>query len=254
MAENGTEIVYRDCTLCEAHCGVAVTVDREAGRVLDIRGDENDPMSRGYVCPKSVGLAALSEDPDRLRHPVKRVGEKFVEISWEEAFDLVTSRLLEIREAHGANAIATYLGNPNAHDFASNFSVPPLVRALGTRWRFSATSVDKLPKMVSNHFLFGSAGAFPVPDIDRTDFFLVLGANPLASNGSIMTAPDMRGRLRALRERGINTSALYRSSAVLDFDEWGVEDALRVSPHYYNTKDEIDRLTEALRSLLAHGD
>lgn len=202
MAENGTEIVYRDCTLCEAHCGVAVTVDREAGRVLDIRGDENDPMSRGYVCPKSVGLAALSEDPDRLRHPVKRVGEKFVEISWEEAFDLVTSRLLEIREAHGANAIATYLGNPNAHDFASNFSVPPLVRALGTRWRFSATSVDQLPKMVSNHFLFGSAGAFPVPDIDRTDFFLVLGANPLASNGSIMTAPDMRGRLRALRERG----------------------------------------------------
>ena len=202
MGESTAETVYRDCTLCEAHCGIAVTVDRSTNRVIDLRGDKADPMSRGYVCPKAVGMRSLSEDPDRLRHPVKKVGQDFVEISWEEAFELVTSRFSEIREAHGANAIATYLGNPNAHDFASNLSIPHLVRALGTRWRFSATSVDQLPKMVSSHFLFGSSGAFPVPDIDRTDFFLVLGANPLASNGSLMTAPDMRGRLRSLRKRG----------------------------------------------------
>jgi len=196
------EMIYRSCNLCEAHCGVAIEVDRTTNTILDIRGDENDAMSAGYVCPKAVGLEALSSDPDRLRHPVKRVGDAFVEISWDEAYDLVSERLLAIRNEHGANAIATYLGNPNAHDYASNFSVPALVRALGTKWRFSATSVDQLPKMVSSCLLYGSPGAFPVPDIDRTDFFLVLGANPLASNGSLMTAPDMRGRLRKLRERG----------------------------------------------------
>jgi anaerobic selenocysteine-containing dehydrogenase len=196
------ETVYRSCNLCEAHCGVAVTVDRAEGVVVDIRGDEDDAMSHGYVCPKAVGLKSIAEDPDRLRAPHKRVGDRFVEISWEEAFDLAASRLSEIREAHGADAIATYLGNPNAHDFASNLSVPTLVRATGTKWRFSATSVDQLPKHFSSALLFGSMSAFPIPDVDRTDFMLILGANPLASNGSLMTAPDMRGRLRRLRERG----------------------------------------------------
>jgi anaerobic selenocysteine-containing dehydrogenase len=196
------DVVYRSCNLCEAHCGVAITVDRDAGRVLDIRGDENDAMSRGYVCPKAVGLRGLSEDPDRLRTPVKRVGDDFVEIGWDEALELVCSRLSEIREQHGPNAIATYLGNPNAHDFASNLSISPLLRALGTKWRFSATSVDQLPKHVSCSLMFGSMTAFPIPDLDRTDFLLVLGANPLASNGSLMTAPDMRRRLRELKQRG----------------------------------------------------
>ncbi|MBW2244720.1 MAG: molybdopterin-dependent oxidoreductase [Deltaproteobacteria bacterium] len=196
------DIVYRSCNLCEAHCGVAVTVDRAANRVIDIRGDENDVLSRGYVCPKAVGLSALSEDPDRLRAPVKKVDGEFVEISWDEALDLVSSRLAEIRERHGANSVATYLGNPNAHDFASNLCVAPLVRALGTKWRFSASSVDQLPKHFSSCLLFGGVSTFPIPDVDRTDFMLVLGANPLASNGSLMTAPDMRRRLRELRERG----------------------------------------------------
>ncbi len=202
MSESHPDVVYRSCNLCEAHCGVAVTVDRDAGRVLDIRGDENDAMSRGYVCPKAVALRDLSEDPDRLRAPVKRVGDAFVEIGWDEALELVTSRLAGIREAHGPNAIATYLGNPNAHDFASNLAVAPLLRALGTKWRFSATSVDQLPKHVSCSLMFGSMTAFPIPDLDRTDFLLVLGANPLQSNGSLMTAPDMRRRLRELKQRG----------------------------------------------------
>ncbi|MGH0031217.1 MAG: molybdopterin-dependent oxidoreductase [Myxococcota bacterium] len=202
MSQPDTDVVYRTCNLCEAHCGVAVTVDRAANRVLDIRGDEKDVMSRGYVCPKAVGLSALSEDPDRLRAPVKRVGDEFVEIGWDEAYSLVAEGLSRVRDAHGPNAVATYLGNPNAHDFASNLSVPALVRALGTKWRFSATSVDQLPKHVSSALLYGHMGTLPVPDIDRTDHFLVLGANPLASNGSLMTAPDMRGRLRRLKERG----------------------------------------------------
>lgn len=202
MPETQHEIVYRSCNLCEAHCGVAITVDRENNRVIDLRGDENDVMSRGYVCPKVIGLTALSEDPDRLRAPLRRVGNEFVEIGWEEAFELVASRLSEIREAHGANAIATYLGNPNAHDFASNIGIAPLLRALGTKWRFSATSVDQLPKHVSSCLMYGLMSAFPIPDLDRTDYLLVLGANPLASNGSLLTAPDLRRRLRELRERG----------------------------------------------------
>ncbi|MFP6664766.1 MAG: molybdopterin-dependent oxidoreductase, partial [Deltaproteobacteria bacterium] len=163
---------------------------------------KDDPLSRGYICPKATGLAALSEDPDRLMHPVMKVDGSFVEITWEEAFTTIGERFGAIREKHGADAIATYLGNPNAHDFASNLSMPTLLRALGTKWRFSATSVDQLPKMFANQLLFGSAGSFAIPDIDHTDFFLVLGGNPLVSNGSIMTAPDMRGRLRRLRERG----------------------------------------------------
>lgn len=202
MSQAETDVVYRSCNLCEAHCGVAITVDRAANRVLDIRGDENDIMSRGYVCPKAVGLKALSEDPDRLRAPVKRVGDRFEEIGWDEAFELVIQGLSKVRDAHGPNAVATYLGNPNAHDYASNFTVPALLRALGTRWRFSATSVDQLPKHVSSALMYGSMGYLPVPDIDHTRYFLVLGANPLASNGSLMTAPDMRGRLRKLKERG----------------------------------------------------
>jgi anaerobic selenocysteine-containing dehydrogenase len=196
------DVVYRSCNLCEAHCGISVRVDRDAGCVVDIRGDADDAMSRGYVCPKAVGLEALSSDPDRLRAPVKREGDGFVEIGWDEALERAASGLARIRKEHGANAVATYLGNPNAHDFASNLAIAPLIRAFGSKWRFSATSVDQLPKHFSSSVLFGSMTAFPIPDIDRTRFLLVLGANPLASNGSLMTAPDMRRRLRELRRRG----------------------------------------------------
>jgi anaerobic selenocysteine-containing dehydrogenase len=192
--------VYRSCNLCEAHCGVAVAI--EDGAVRTVRGDPNDPFSRGYLCPKAVGLKGLQEDPDRLRVPLIREGTAFREATWDEALDLVGTRLRAIRDAHGADAIGTYLGNPTAHDYTAAFYVPAFLRALGTKWRFSATSVDQLPKMVSSQLLFGAPLAVPVPDVDHTDFFLVLGANPLASNGSLMTAPDMPGRLAALRARG----------------------------------------------------
>jgi anaerobic selenocysteine-containing dehydrogenase len=197
-----TELVHRSCPLCEAKCGLLVGVDRAARRVDTVRGDPQDPFSRGYLCPKGYGLKGLFEDPDRLRRPLRRDGASWREIGWEEAFELVATRLAALREAHGADAIAAYLGNPTAHDGFSALYVPTFLRALGTRSRFSATSVDQLPKAVSSALLFGSPGAFPIPDVDRTDYFLVLGANPLASNGSLMTAPDMPGRLRALRARG----------------------------------------------------
>ncbi len=196
------EIVHRSCPLCEAKCGISVHVDRAEGRVVTVRGDEQDPFSRGYLCPKAYGLKGLHEDPDRLRRPLRRDGSDWIEIGWDEAFDLAASRLRQVREDHGADATATYVGNPNAHDLGSALYLPALLRALGTRWRFSASSVDQLPKMLSSQALFGAPLAIPVPDIDRTDLLVVLGANPLASNGSLMTAPDMPGRIAALRQRG----------------------------------------------------
>ncbi len=201
-------LFHRACPLCEAKCGIQVAVDPASAEVLTIRGDDDDPQSRGFLCPKAYGLKGLQEDPDRMRRPLRRrrkglgdVGALFEETSWDEALDEVAARLRAVREAHGANAIATYLGNPNAHDFGSTLYLPGFQRALGTNRRYSATSVDQLPKMVSSWLLFGHPGLFAVPDVDRTDFFLVLGANPVVSNGSLMTAPDMPARLRRLRER-----------------------------------------------------
>jgi anaerobic selenocysteine-containing dehydrogenase len=201
MLHPAHELVHRTCPLCEAHCGIRVEVDRARGEVVTVRGDDEDPFSRGFLCPKAYALKGLHEDPDRLRRPLVRDGGSWRECGWEEALDLVATRLRALRDSHGADAIGTYLGNPTAHDLGAILYGPALLRALGTRWRFSATSVDQLPKMVSSCLLFGSPGTFAVPDVDRTQYFLVLGANPLASNGSLMTAPDMPGRLAKLRER-----------------------------------------------------
>jgi anaerobic selenocysteine-containing dehydrogenase len=201
-AAAGSRIVHRNCPLCEAHCGIAVETDAAASRVLGIRGDPDDVMSAGYICPKAYGLKGLQEDPDRLRGPLLRKGRDFVEIAWDEALDRAAEGLRRVRDEHGPDAVATYLGNPTAHDLGGMLYAQSVLQVLGTRWRFSATSVDQLPKMLSSQLLFGRPLDVPVPDVDHSDFLLVLGANPMVSNGSLMTAPDMPGRLRRLRERG----------------------------------------------------
>jgi anaerobic selenocysteine-containing dehydrogenase len=187
------------CNLCEAICGVLVTV--EGGRVTDIRGDESDPLSRGHICPKAVALRDLQEDPDRLQHPVRRTADGWSEMSWPEAIDLVAARLAGVQAEHGKNAVGVYLGNPNVHSLGAVTHGPPLVRLLRTRNRFSATSLDQLPHMLAAHLLYGHQLFIPVPDIDRTSYLLMLGANPLASNGSIMTAPGFARRLKEVRAR-----------------------------------------------------
>ncbi len=188
------------CTLCEATCGITVTA--QGGRVIDIRGDEHDPTSRGYICPKATALADLHHDPDRLRRPVVRDGEDWRKIGWSEAFDLVGTRLRAVRGKYGKDAIGVYQGNPTAHNFGLVAIGQPFFRSLGTRNLYSATSVDQLPHMLAAYLMFGHQLLMPVPDIDRTHLFVCLGGNPMVSNGSIMTAPNMRGRLRALRKRG----------------------------------------------------
>jgi anaerobic selenocysteine-containing dehydrogenase len=197
-----SETVYRTCPLCEAHCGISVEVDRAANAVVGIRGDDANEQSRGYLCPKAHGLKGLQEDPDRLVRPLRRRGRDWEEIGWEEALELAAGRLREIRDAHGADALGSYLGNPNAHDLGSLYYGPALLRALGTRRRFSASTVDQYPKQLACAAMYGGPLSVPVPDVDRSDHLLMLGANPLASNGSLLTAPDLPGRLRRLRERG----------------------------------------------------
>jgi anaerobic selenocysteine-containing dehydrogenase len=192
--------VFGSCTLCEATCGVAITT--EGDRVVSIRGDDADPFSRGYICPKGAALADLHHDPDRLRRPVVRDGDSWRELDWDAALDLVATRLAGVRERHGNDAIGVYQGNPSVHNLGLLTYGQLLVRALDTRNRFSATSLDQLPHMLAALLMFGHQLLMPVPDIDRSDLFICLGANPLASNGSIMTAPDVKRRLKAIRERG----------------------------------------------------
>jgi len=199
LAEASTH--YRACNLCEAICGVEIRV--EGGRVVSIRGDAADPLSRGHICPKAVALQDLETDPDRLRRPLRRRGDGGWEpVGWDEALDEIAARTRRIQAEHGRDAVGVYLGNPNVHNLGAMLYLRPFVRALGSRNRFSATSVDQLPHHLAAMLMFGHQFLLPVPDVDRTDFLLVLGANPLASNGSMMTAPGMRERLKALRGRG----------------------------------------------------
>ena len=195
-----TTVRRTSCNLCEAICGVLVTV--EDGRVTDIRGDDADPLSRGHICPKAVALKDLQEDPDRLTKPVRRTSDGWEELGWDEAYEFVVTRLLEIQKEHGRNSVGVYLGNPNVHSLGAMTHMPTALRLLRTRNRFSATSVDQLPHMLAAYLLYGHQLMVPVADIDRTSYLLMLGANPLASNGSMMTAPGFGRRLKEVRKRG----------------------------------------------------
>ncbi len=193
-------IHFRTCPLCEAMCGLRIEV--EGGAVRDIRGDADDPFSRGHVCPKAYALKDLHEDPDRLRTPMRRVNGKLVPCTFDEAIAEVAERLHAIQSEHGSSSVAAYVGNPTVHNLGAMIFVPMLLRALRTKNRFSATSVDQLPHMFAAYLMFGHQLLVPVPDIDRTSYMLVLGGNPLASNGSLMSAPGVKKRLEALRARG----------------------------------------------------
>jgi anaerobic selenocysteine-containing dehydrogenase len=188
------------CMLCEAVCGIEVETDN--GRVTSVRGDGKDPFSRGHICPKAAALRDVHDDPDRVRQPLRRVGDKFVPVGWDEALDEAAQKLAAIQKQHGRSAVALYFGNPTVHDHAALMITPFVSKAIGTRNRFSATSVDQLPHMLAALQMFGHQLLLPVPDVDRTDFLLVLGANPLVSNGSLMTAPGIAKRLEAIRARG----------------------------------------------------
>jgi anaerobic selenocysteine-containing dehydrogenase len=191
---------YRVCPLCEATCGLELTV--ASGVVSSVRGDRDDVFSKGFICPKGAAFGHLDNDPDRLRAPMVRDGEQWRDVGWDEAFAVVAAGLGNVVAAHGRQSVGLYLGNPNVHTLAGGLYAAGLARALGSPNIFSASTVDQMPKHVSCGLMFGDPLAIPVPDLDRTDFLLMLGANPLESNGSLATAPDWPGRLKALQARG----------------------------------------------------
>ena len=214
--------VYRACNLCEAICGLEIKVD--GPRIVSIRGDDADPFSRGHICPKGVALMDIHDDPKRLRRPMRRTGSEWTEISWEEAFDLAAERLAAIRTRHGNDAVAFYAGNPTVHNIGHAFGLGQLARVLKTRSAFSATSVDQLPQQLISYLMYGHQFLLPIPDVDRTHYFLILGANPVASNGSLMTAPGVARRLADIRKR---------DGKVVVIDPRRTETAAAASEHHF---------------------
>ncbi len=195
-----TRTDFRVCTLCDAICGIAVEHDGE--RVLGIRGDPDDAFSRGHICPKAVGLGDVQHDPDRVRVPLRRDGSTWREVSWNAALDDIADRITEIQHRHGRDAMAFYYGNPTAHTFGGMLYGLLFAQHLGTRNLFSSNSVDSLPRLLASLWMYGNQAVLPIPDIDRARTLIILGANPLVSNGSVMTAPGVGARLAALRARG----------------------------------------------------
>lgn len=213
---------YRTCNLCEAMCGLVI--QHKDGKILSIKGDKEDPLSQGHICPKAIALQDLHQDPDRLKHPIKRTEDGWKEISWEAAFDEVAKNIKGLQKKYGNDAIGMYAGNPSVHNYGTLLFSPQLARVLRTKNKFSATSVDQLPHHFVAQFMLGHWLSLPVPDIDRTDFFLVLGANPMASNGSMMTVPNFPRRLRALQERG---------GKMVVIDPRKSETALKADTHHF---------------------
>ncbi len=198
----GVETVFRSCPTCEASCGLVVEVDRDRNEVISIKGDDADPRSRGYVCAKSQAFHHIHTDPERIRRPLKRSGDTWQEVSWEQALEEVGRRLRGIREAHGKDAVAMYYGNPNGHNFHTQIYTQLFIQMLDTERFFSAGSVDQQPKNLSSDILYGNPWLFPVPDLGRTDFLVCMGANPLVSQGSILGAPNAQAHLERIQGRG----------------------------------------------------
>lgn len=196
----GTEKHYSTCTLCEAMCGIEVTT--KDNTILSISGDRNNPFSQGYSCPKAGALKDIHEDPDRVKTPLKKVDGQWQTISWDQAFEEVAQQIHALQSEHGKDAVGVYLGNPNAHNMGAILFGPYFYRLLGSNNRYSATSVDQLPHHIISRYLFGHQLQIPIPDVDRCDTMIIIGGNPLVSNGSIMTIPNVRKRLKGIQQRG----------------------------------------------------
>ncbi len=231
------------CNLCEAICGLELTLTD--GRVTGIRGNPDDPLSRGYICPKGTALADVYDDPDRLRRPVRRRGDDWEEIGWDEALDLAADGIADALNRHGRDAVGVYLGNPNAHALGSATHAVPFVKSLRTRNRFSASTVDQVPHQLIAWQMFGHQLLLPIPDLDRTSYLLVLGANPMASNGSLMTAPDFPTRAKAIKQRG---------GRIVVLDPRRTETAKIATEHVFvRPGSDVVVLLAMLRTLLAEG-
>ncbi len=221
MSDTANRTVFRTCPLCEATCGLEITVNPHE-QIVRIRGDQNDVFSKGFICPKGSTLKQLYEDPDRLRAPLVKRNGVHVPVSWDEAWQEVERGLMGVIERHGRGSLSAYLGNPNAHNLGPMLYSSVMLKSLGSRNIFSASSVDQMPMHVAGGYMFGTAQSIPVPDLDHTDYLLMLGANPYASNGSLCTAPNYPGRIQAIRARGGKVVVVdpRRTKTAEESDEW----------------------------------
>lgn len=266
MTSDNNRVAFRTCPLCEATCGLEITVSPK-NEIVRIRGDQQDVFSKGFICPKGSSLKQLHEDPDRLRAPMIKVNGAHVEVSWDTAWQVVRDGLQKVVNTYGRDALATYAGNPNAHNLSSMLYTGNVMRAAGTRYRFSASTVDQMPMHVAAGYTFGSPVSIPVPDLDHTDYLIIVGANPYASNGSLCTAPDFPGRLEAIRARGGKVVVVdpRRTRTAQEADEWlpirpgtdGLllaalanvlfdEQRVTVGPHLENLVNGVDELRDAV--------
>jgi len=246
MLEN--KIHYRTCNLCEAMCGLMITYKEK--KVISIVGDKKDPLSKGYICPKSQALKDLYEDSDRLKTPIKRTENGWKNISWTEAFDEVEHQIKKIQEEYGNNAVATYQGNPNVHNVGSMLYGGPFLKSLKTKQKYSATSADQLPHHIASLKMFGHQMLIPIPDIERTDYLLILGANPGASNGSLLTAPGFSQKIKNIQKRGgevINIDPRYTETSKISSNHFfinpGKDALLLLSLLYVIFEQGIDEKT-----------
>ena len=198
MSEVKTHL--RTCNICEAMCGLEIKYQDK--QILSIKGDKEDPFSQGHICPKATALQDFYHDKERLKTPIKRTENGWVDISWQDAFDEIIEKFKTIQETQGKNALGVYLGNPNAHNLGNAMFLPAFIKSLGTVNRYSSASTDQMPHHVASNYMLGAGILIPVPDIDRTDFMLIIGGNPVVSNGSMMTAPNVHGRMKAIQKRG----------------------------------------------------
>jgi formate dehydrogenase len=190
------------CRICEAACGMVATV--EDGRITKLRPDRDHPLSQGEACPKGVAMLEVHDDPDRVLHPMRRRadGEGFERVSWREAIADIGTRLRAVRDEHGGDAIGWYMGNPGAFSYSHPLWVKGFVDALGSKHYYTASSQDVSNRFAASALLYGSPALLPIPDLNRTKFLLVVGANPLVSHGSVLTAPRIRHQLDEIVERG----------------------------------------------------
>lgn len=193
---------FRSCPFCEAACGTQVTADHAIRAITGVRGDPDDPFSKGFICPKAYGLTELHADPDRLRQPLRRRGRDFEEIGWEEAMDIAAERLGDLQKKHGANSVAYYFGNPTGHKPPLLLYGSVLIKTLGSMQVYSPGTLDQIPKFVSAAYMFGGPTIQPLADLDRTDHLIVIGNNPVVSQGSLLVAPGIRRRIEGIRQRG----------------------------------------------------
>jgi anaerobic selenocysteine-containing dehydrogenase len=216
------QIQHRTCNICEAMCGLIITHDET--QVLSIKPDPNDPLSRGHICPKAVALQDFRTDPDRITKPLRKVNGEFIEIGWDEALEFAAERIRAVQSAHDRDAVGVYLGNPNAHKFGNLLNLPSLVKAIGTSNRYSSATADQIPHHVASIHMLGHPMLIPVPDIDRTDYMLIIGGNPVVSNGSMMTAPGFGRRIEEVKARG---------GQVVVIDPRRTETAEKASAHHF---------------------